>query len=67
MFSHIILGARDLDRQTAFYDAVLPHLGLIRRAAPRARSGPSGARIGRSSGCSFLSTGAPRLRAMVCR
>lgn len=41
MFSHIILGARDLDRQTAFYDAVLPHLGLIRRAAED-DGGPAG-------------------------
>lgn len=31
MFSHIILDARNHDRQTAFHDAVLPHLGLIRR------------------------------------
>ncbi|TSJ64514.1 VOC family protein [Starkeya sp. 3C] len=30
MFSHIILGARDLARLTAFYDAVLAPLGLLR-------------------------------------
>lgn len=41
MFSHIILGARDLARQTAFYDAVLPHLGLIRREAED-DGGPAG-------------------------
>lgn len=41
MFSHIILGARDLDLQTAFYDAVLSHLGLIRRAAED-DGGPAG-------------------------
>lgn len=43
MFSHIILGARDLDRQMAFYDAVLPHIGLIRRAAED-DGGPAGSR-----------------------
>ncbi|WEF24867.1 VOC family protein [Paracoccus sp. S3-43] len=41
MFSHIILGARDLDRQTAFYDAVLPHLGLVRQPA-EPDGGPAG-------------------------
>ncbi|MDR6954591.1 catechol 2,3-dioxygenase-like lactoylglutathione lyase family enzyme [Ancylobacter sp. 3268] len=30
MFTHIILGARDLPRLTAFYDAVLAPLGLVR-------------------------------------
>jgi catechol 2,3-dioxygenase-like lactoylglutathione lyase family enzyme len=30
MFSHINLGARDLARMTAFYDAVLAPLGLVR-------------------------------------
>lgn len=42
MFSHIILGARDLDRQAAFYDAVLPHLGLVRREVED-DGGPAGA------------------------
>lgn len=41
MFSHIILGARDLARQTAFYDAVLPHLGLVHREAED-DGGPAG-------------------------
>lgn len=30
MFSHIIIGARDLANLTAFYDAVLAPLGLVR-------------------------------------
>ncbi|QIB34356.1 VOC family protein [Ancylobacter pratisalsi] len=30
MFSHIILGTRDLARLTAFYDVVLAPLGLVR-------------------------------------
>ena len=30
MFSHIILGARDLEQQGRFYDVVLVHLGLSR-------------------------------------
>ncbi|MCJ8142662.1 VOC family protein [Ancylobacter sp. A5.8] len=30
MFSHIIVGARDLERMTAFYAAVLAPLGLVR-------------------------------------
>lgn len=30
MFSHIQLGARDLQKMTAFYDAVLAELGLVR-------------------------------------
>src|SRR3546814_7327723 len=33
MFSHIIVGARDLDRLTRFYDAVLTPLGLVRMPA----------------------------------
>lgn len=33
MFSHIILGARDLDRMGRFYDAVLAPLGLARGEA----------------------------------
>ncbi len=31
MFSHFTVGCRDLDRATAFYDAVLTPLGLARR------------------------------------
>jgi catechol 2,3-dioxygenase-like lactoylglutathione lyase family enzyme len=31
MFSHIIVGTRDLRRAEAFYDAVLPLIGLKRR------------------------------------
>jgi catechol 2,3-dioxygenase-like lactoylglutathione lyase family enzyme len=30
MFSHVTLGASDLDRATAFYDRLLPPLGLPR-------------------------------------
>lgn len=41
MFSHVTLGARDLDRMTAFYDAVLLPLGLERRSEPD--GGPPGA------------------------
>ena len=41
MFSHIILGARDLDRLTAFYDAALTPLGLIRVDEPD-DGGPKG-------------------------
>jgi catechol 2,3-dioxygenase-like lactoylglutathione lyase family enzyme len=32
MFSHITIGTNDIARATAFYDAVLTPLGLIRRA-----------------------------------
>jgi catechol 2,3-dioxygenase-like lactoylglutathione lyase family enzyme len=32
MFSHVTVGCRDLGRATAFYDAVLTPLGLVRRA-----------------------------------
>ncbi|MCS0495344.1 VOC family protein [Ancylobacter sp. MQZ15Z-1] len=42
MFSHIILGARDLGRLSAFYDAVLAPLGLI-RAEAEDDGGPPGA------------------------
>lgn len=42
MFSHIILGALDLDRQAAFYDAVLQNLGLVRREV-EGDGGPAGA------------------------
>jgi len=41
MFSHIILGARDLARLTAFYDAVLAPLGLVRVDEPD-DGGPAG-------------------------
>src|SRR5258708_1328853 len=30
MFSHIVVGARDLARMTAFYDAILAPVGLVR-------------------------------------
>lgn len=30
MFSHVLIGARDLSRLGAFYDAVLQPLGLMR-------------------------------------
>lgn len=42
MFSHIILGARDLGRLTVFYDAALAPLGLVRVDEPE-DGGPSGA------------------------
>jgi catechol 2,3-dioxygenase-like lactoylglutathione lyase family enzyme len=42
MFSHIILGARDLTRLTAFYDAALAPLGLLRVDQPE-DGGPTGA------------------------
>ncbi|VVP71496.1 VOC family protein [Pseudomonas fluorescens] len=32
MFSHVTVGCTDLERASAFYDAVLAPLGLIRRA-----------------------------------
>lgn len=41
MFSHIILGARDLDSMGAFYDAVLAPLGW-RRDVREADGGPAG-------------------------
>lgn len=42
MFSHIILGARDLTAMAAFYDAVLAPLGLVRDDSYE-DSGPAGA------------------------
>lgn len=42
MFSHINLGARDLARMTAFYDAVLDPLGLV-RVDVEDDGGPAGA------------------------
>ncbi|MCK0207170.1 VOC family protein [Starkeya koreensis] len=41
MFSHIILGARDLARLTVFYDAVLAPLGLVQVDEP-GDGGPPG-------------------------
>ncbi|HSI39372.1 MAG TPA: VOC family protein [Xanthobacteraceae bacterium] len=41
MFSHIILGARDLDRLGGFYEAALAPLGLERRPAED-DGGPAG-------------------------
>lgn len=41
MFSHIILGARDLPRLTGFYDKVLAPLGLVRVDEP-SDGGPAG-------------------------
>lgn len=41
MFSHVIVGARDLDRLGAFYDAVLAPLGLV-RGFPEDDGGPDG-------------------------
>ena len=42
MFSHIQIGARDLERLIAFYDAVLAPLGLVRMDA-ESDGGPAGA------------------------
>lgn len=42
MFSHIIVGARDLGRMSAFYDAALAPLGLV-RAEAEDDGGPPGA------------------------
>lgn len=42
MFSHIIIGARDLDGMTAFYEAVLAPLGL-ERMPDEDDGGPPGA------------------------
>jgi catechol 2,3-dioxygenase-like lactoylglutathione lyase family enzyme len=42
MFSHIQLGARDLPRMIAFYDAVLATLGLV-RIVDTEDDGPPGA------------------------
>lgn len=42
MFSHIQIGARDLPRMIAFYDAVLAPLGLV-RAPDTDDNGPAGA------------------------
>ncbi len=33
MFSHVMVGTRDLDRASAFYDAVLAPLGIERVAS----------------------------------
>lgn len=41
MFSHVMLGAHDLRRMTAFYDHVLSPLGLARREDPD-EAGPGG-------------------------
>jgi catechol 2,3-dioxygenase-like lactoylglutathione lyase family enzyme len=42
MFSHVTVGTNDLDRATAFYDAVLNPLGIQQRAVT-ADGGPSAA------------------------
>ncbi|MCW0235943.1 MAG: VOC family protein [Ferrovibrio sp.] len=42
MFSHIQVGARDLDRMIAFYDMVLAHVGLQRQPV-EPDGGPPGA------------------------
>ena len=42
MFSHVQVGARDLERLVAFYDAVLGELGLVRMEAED-DGGPPGA------------------------
>lgn len=42
MFSHVMLGANHLERQAAFYDAVLAPLGLARRIMA-GDGGPPGA------------------------
>jgi catechol 2,3-dioxygenase-like lactoylglutathione lyase family enzyme len=45
MFSHIQVGARNLDRMIAFYDSVLTHFGLERRPFEPG-GGPDGALSG---------------------
>jgi len=42
MFSHVTVGTTDLERSAAFYDAVLPPLGLVRRTVTP-DGGPSAA------------------------
>jgi len=42
MFSHVTVGTTDLERSAAFYDAVLPHLGFVRRTVTP-DGGPSAA------------------------
>ena len=42
MFSHVTVGARDLARMGAFYDAVLAPLGLVRRWEGQDDGGPPG-------------------------
>ena len=42
MFSHVMVGARDLARMGAFYDAVLAPLGLARRWEGEGDGGPPG-------------------------
>lgn len=42
MFSHVMVGARDLARMGAFYDAVLAPLGLVRRWESADDGGPPG-------------------------
>jgi catechol 2,3-dioxygenase-like lactoylglutathione lyase family enzyme len=42
MFSHVMVGARDLARTCAFYDAVLAPLGLQRRWEGQDDGGPPG-------------------------
>ncbi|MEQ8349384.1 MAG: VOC family protein [Sneathiellaceae bacterium] len=41
MFSHVMIGANDLDGMVAFYDAVLAHAGL-ERTTPLRPVGPAG-------------------------
>ncbi len=41
MFSHIMIGARDLTIIVSFYDAVLAHIG-VRRETSIAEAGPAG-------------------------
>lgn len=43
MFSHIQLGARDLPAMIAFYEAVLPEIGLVRITEDEDDGGPDGA------------------------
>ncbi len=40
MYSHVIVGARDLARLTAFYDATLAPLGLVRVGDGKIGGGP---------------------------
>ncbi len=42
MFSHVTVGARDLARTGAFYDAILAPLGIVRRWEGQEGDGPPG-------------------------
>ncbi len=72
MFSHIQIGARDLPKMVAFYDAVLGCLGLERiegehDSGPPGEGGSAPASIGHRFSSSCLSTACPPPGAMACK